>query len=197
MAFTPAYVIKYWYANNQPDSDGNYVLIQGRREGLFSWLLSLIKIEPSVEIRVTPNEVRFSEGSFQGRSEDITPMRGICSTLYGFEKPFFKALVLCFVLGPVFAALGFGLGQGGMGSTGAGVFLALVGFVVALIIATVAYFLGKVFTVGFVANSGEIRWIRFKKSIIEGQEINEQQAEYVSQLMLHLIESKITARSRP
>ena len=196
MNFTPAYVIKYWYANNQPDSDGNYVLIQGRREGLFSWLLSLIKIEPSVEIRVTPNEVRFSEGSFQGRSEDITPMRGICSTLYGFEKPFFNALVLCFVLGPVFAALGFGLGQG-MGSTGAGVFLALVGFVVALIIATVAYFLGKVFTVGFVANSGEIRWIRFKKSIIEGQEINEQQAEYVSQLMLHLIESKITAGSRP
>lgn len=196
MNFTPAYVIKYWYANNQPDSDGNYVLIQGRREGLFSWLLSLIKIEPSVEIRVTRNEVRFSEGSFQGRSEGITPMRGICSTLYGFEKPFFKALVLCFVLGSVFTVLGFGLGQG-MGGTGAGVFLALVGFVVALIIAAVAYFLGKVFTVGFVANSGEICWIRFKKSIIEGQEINEQQAEYVSQLMLHLIESKITAGSRP
>ena len=195
MAFTPAYVIKYWYANNQPDSDGNYVLIQGRREGFFSWLLSLIKIEPSVEIRVTRNEVRFSEGSFQGKSELITPMRGICSTGYGYEKPFFKALVLFFVLGGVFSLLGFGIGQQ-MGGTGGAVFMALVGFVVALIIAVVAYFLGKVFTVGFVANSSGEYFIRFKKSVIEGQEINEQQAEYVSQLMLHLIETKVTS-ARP
>lgn len=191
MNFTPAYVIKYWHASNQPDADGNYVLIQGRREGLVSWLLSLLKIEPSIEIRVTGNEVRFSEGSFQGQNEAITPMRGICTTVWGFEKPFFKALVLFFIFGFIFSSLGFGLGQN-MGGAGIGMLGALVGIALALGIAALVYFLNKVFTIGFVANSGAVHWIRFKKSMIEGHEINEQQAEYVSQVMLHLIESKVT-----
>jgi hypothetical protein len=190
MTFSPAYVIKYWHASNQPDGDGNYILIQGRREGFFSWLLSLIKIEPSVEMRVTRNEVCFSEGSFQGRSEIITPMRGVCSMLWGYEKPLIKALLTFFVLGGFFSSMGFGLGQA-MGGQGAGVGVALLGLGLALVVALVIYFLNKVFMVGFVNNSGLIHWIRFKKSVIEGQEVNEQQAAYVSQLTLHLIESKV------
>lgn len=191
MRFTPAYVIKYWHASNQPDSDGNYVLIQGRREGFFSWLLSLIKIEPTVEIRVTRNEVRFAEGSFQGRSETITPMRGVCSASWGYEKPLMKALIMFFVLSGVFSSMGLSLG-----GRDAGGILALLGFGLALVIAIFIYSLNKVFTVGFVAQSGAPYWIRFKKSVIEGHEINAQQAEYVSQLMLHLIEAKV-AGGRP
>ena len=68
--------------------------------------------------------------------------------------------------------------------------LGLIGLVAGFAIAFVFYFLNKIFTVGFVANSGIQQSIRFKKSVIEGQEINEAQAEYVSQIMIYLIESK-------
>lgn len=53
----PIYVIKSWYSSNQPDTDGNYILIEGRQEGLISWLLSVFRIEPTVTIRVTENKV--------------------------------------------------------------------------------------------------------------------------------------------
>ncbi len=178
--FTPAYVIKAWYASNLPNRDGNYIFIEGRQEGLISWLLSLLKIEPTFEIRVTANEVRFSEGSFQGRNETITPMRSISTTLWGFEKPIIKAVILFFILTPIFVSI----------VTMMHPVLALIGLVAGFAIAFVVYFLNKIFTVGFVANSGIQQSIRFKKSVIEGQEINEAQAEYVSQIMIYLIESK-------
>ncbi len=191
-----AYVIKSWRSNNTPDSDGNYVLIEGRREGLVSWLLSLFKIEPTVMIRVTQDRIEFAEGSLAGNVRRIIPMLGVCSTLYGYQKPWQKAVALLVVLAWFGGMLGAFVGGGAIGGAGAALG-GLAAVVVAAVVAVIYYYLNKTLTLGFVENSGVINIIQFKRSVIEGQQIDEQQAGFVGEIVQFLIETKLRSTRTP
>ena len=113
--------------------------------------------------------------------------------LSGYEKPFVKALMITILL----AFLGSGAGAAitnGPGGLFGGLF---VGGLVGLVIGCISYFLNKVFTLGFTMNSGEVTWIRFKRSVIEGQAIDQSQAEYVVQLVESLVESRAGRAQTP
>ncbi len=194
--FPPTYVIKYWHANNQPDSHGNYVLIQGRRAGPISWLLSLIKIEPNVEMRCTRTHLYFTEGSLQGQVAHVTPMRNNCSISYGYEKPLMAASSMACTAGLVVGVIGAAIASLVLGGIGTVIGL-VAGLVVGPVIGGVFYFLSKAFTLGFSMNSGELRRICFKRSLIERQAIDEADAEYVAQLVQSLIEARVGAAQRP
>lgn len=92
-------------------------------------------------------------------------MENISSTYYGYTKPWKESLILGAILG----ALTFGIGA---------------------IIGIVYYFLNKHLTVGFVEVSGHVSAIAFKRSVIEGQNIDESQARAVSEITQQLIDAR-------
>lgn len=148
-----ALVIKKWRAEETPDAEGNYVYIHGREEGLLSWLLNVVGIDATTTFRVTDETVIFEQGSLAGYSQRIIPISSLSSSFFGFFKPWREALALGLVLLPVV-----GLG---------------------LIVGPLYYYLNKKLGLGVVEVSGLTSGIEFKRSLIEGQNIDENQSRRV------------------
>lgn len=157
-------VIKKWYAGNESNNNGDYVHLVGREAGLISWLLSLLKIDATSEVEVKENLIKFTTSSLAGREKRIIPLNSITSAYYGYEKPWKMALVLTVLLMPF--------------------------FFIGLIVGPLYYFLNKNLTVAVVEASGWVGAFSFKRSVIEGQNINEEQAYKVIDIIRELIESK-------
>lgn len=157
-------VIKQWYADTSKNADGNFVHIVGREAGLLSWLLSLFKIDPTNEVEVKDNLLKFTTSSLAGQEKRLIPMNSITSAYYGYKKPWKMALFLGVILMPLF-----GLG---------------------LLVGPLYYILNKSLTVGVVEASGWIGAFSFKRSIIEGQNISEEDAYRVIEIIRTLIEAK-------
>ena len=162
-----AYVIKNWYVSETPPvgSMQDNILIEGRAGGLLSWLLSLIGISPTVKMAIGPERTHFAEGSLEGSKNRIIPIENVCSTFYGYAKPWKEALIL----GALLAVPTFGFG---------------------IILAVIYYYLNKCMTVGFVEVSGVVSIIAFKRSVIEGVKVDVEQARQVAELTQKLIEAR-------
>jgi len=183
-----ALVIKEWKASNQPmDSDGNYVRVVGRAGGLISWFLALLKVDPTTSIRVSKNRVEFSSASLSGTGHRMIPIGNVCSTYYGYHKPWKAALLIFFIFGFLINIPG---GIASLGNnTALSVIGSLFGIVVAVGIALLYYFLNRALTLGFVEHSGVISAIKFKRSVIENVDVNEGQARYICEVTQFLIEA--------
>jgi len=174
-----AYVITAWTINDLRTSGETLVEIKGRQDGLISWLLSLLGIEPTISLRVTRKNIEFSQGSLAGFTRRIVPVANVCSTLYGFTKPWQTAAVI--------AVLGVMIGSGVASQSAAlGALLMLIG----VVIAGVYYFLNKVLTLGFVETSGVLNAIQFKRSVIENKKLDESDAAQVIALIQSLVDTK-------
>ena len=178
-------VITKWHAVNSPGEDGLFVRISGRREGIVSWLLSVLGIDATTTLTVSSNRIEFEETSLSGKLKRLIPLSCVCSTVYGYNKPWKKALVigfLVFIIGNALLAALFG--EPGFFSIALSLILGGgCGFLYLV--------LNKHFTLGFIEDSGVMSAIQFKRSVIENQDINETQAGYVSQLVQALIENAI------
>jgi hypothetical protein len=147
-------VIKAWKASEQPiDDKGNHIAISERLE--------------------------FSSASLSGTQSRLIPLQGICSTYYGYHKPWKMALAI--------GALSLFMGSSMMArSFSAGLVVMLIGWAIAAVI----YFLNRTLTLGFIENSGAVNGIQFKRSVIENIDITQEQARQVCELMQKLIEAK-------
>lgn len=165
-----AFVIKSWSAASQPDSDGNYVNISGRASGLVSWLLNRLGISPTVSLIVRDDRIIFQKGSLrEGSVNFITPLANACSTLYAFKKPLVEAVWLGVVLGAL-TFFSFGI--------------------IGIAIAILYYMLNKTLTVGFTDVGGRLHEVPFKRSVIEGQVIDEAEAARVCEIIQRLVDSR-------
>ncbi|MCX6911280.1 MAG: hypothetical protein NTY01_25005 [Verrucomicrobia bacterium] len=184
-----ALVIKEWKASNQPDSKGNYIKIVGRQGGLLSWLLALLKVDPTTTIKVTQTRVEFAAASLSGTEHRMIPIGNVCSTYYGYHKPW-KAAVFLFLLLSYFSVQILGIVVAAIAeSMVAGVIGGLFGIAIAAAIALAYYFLSRKLTLGFVEHSSAVSAIRFKRSVIENVDVNEKEARYICELTQFLIES--------
>ena len=181
------YVIESWRASDQPDANNNYVAITGRKEGFISWLLGVLRINPTVSITVSANRLEFSEGSLSGNVHRYIPLPGICSTRYGYEKPWKHAVTMAFVL---FFLMNVLSARGGF------TFVSFVATLLIIGVCVLYYFLSRRLTLGFVEHSGVVSSIQFKPSIVGNQDINEAQAGYVCQLIQSLGETRAAAAWR-
>lgn len=165
-----AYVIKSWKAQTEPiDESQTYVKIEGRAGGLLSWLLSLVNISPTVSLVVNSDKIVFEEGSLSGSLRYQTPLENTCATFYGYTKPWKEAVALGIVLGLITLFL----------------------FAIPGIIAGIAYyFLNKTLTVGYSDMGGLRNAIQFKRSLIEGQDIDEAEAAKVCAIIQNLVDAK-------
>jgi hypothetical protein len=157
-----ALVLKKWYASQTPNQDGNHVHLVGRQAGLFAWLLSVIGIDPTTEVEIKENLIVFTKSSLSGRERRVIPMKSVCSAYYGYEKPWQAALAFGIVLLPI--------------------------FFIGVIVGPLYYYLNKRLTVGVVETSSWVGGFSFKRSVIEGQSIDEQKAYEVIDIIRGLIE---------
>jgi hypothetical protein len=184
-----ALVIKAWRAEPKPiDAKNNFVSITGREGGLIAWILSLMRIDPSTTILVGLERIEFSSASLAGTESRLIPLQNVCSSYYGYHKPWKAA---AWIVG-AFVFMGFSsisaVAEGG--TQGEAIASFLVTSAVGVVIALVYYFLNRTLTLGFVENSGVVSGIRFKRSVIENLDVNQEQAKAVCIIVQRLIEAK-------
>ena len=174
-----ALVIRSWAVNAKPDAGQPHVRIVGRESGILSFILSLLNIEATTTLVVNSRHIEYERGSLDGLRREITTMEHVATTFYGMEKPLKRAIMIA----AFFLVLGFYfMGQ----STGSTVFGTIV-LMVGLGVAVVYYVLNRELTLGFRADSGQLNQLKFKRSIIEGNEINEETLQKISILIEYLI----------
>jgi hypothetical protein len=159
-----AHVIKEWFVNETPGSDGVYVRITGREGGVISFLLSLVGIDPTVSLIVDKDNVRFESGSWSGFVMYVTPLEKLCTGGYGYAKPWKTALLIA-MLGTftVYLAPIFWIG------------------------AIVYYFLNKQLMLALYDIGGRAYELDFKRSVIEGIKVDENEAARVIRIIESLV----------
>lgn len=173
-------VLKKWSAKNEfVDQEGNYVFITGREGGLIAWILALVGVDPTTTIKVSLNRVEFSQASLAGTNHRMIPLQGVCSTFYGYHKPWKEALGIFIVLAFLFSFVGKAANSSGV---------LIFGTLISIAIALAYYFLNRTLTLGFIENSGVPSSIKFKRSVIENIDVGEEQARYVCEVTQALIE---------
>jgi hypothetical protein len=167
-----ALVIKQWECGREANEQGNYVHLVGREGGLISWLLSLIGIDPVSEVEVKEDLIKFTSSSLAGKVIRIIPVKSLTSAYYSYEKPW-KIAVGIFIVG---------------------FFLMPYYFLGLLVwIAGAAYYvLNKNLAVAVVEASGWSGVFAFKRSIIEGQNIDEEAGYEVIDVIRQRIEAKLS-----
>lgn len=179
------YVIRSWSASNKPvDAENNYIAIEGRRQGFISWLLTLLKISPTLKLKICADTVKLSESALSGEQNRFIPLENICSTYYGYYKPWREAIILTLVM------IGMSiLVCENISHRYQNIFLG--SSITASVIAGVLYYiLNKTITMGYIENSGVTNIVAFKPSIIEGKLIDDTKAQYVVQLTQALLANK-------
>jgi hypothetical protein len=171
-------VVKKFFVNPEPRDDGVYVEIIGRESGLISWFFALLKIDPTLEMRVRYDKVEYMSASFSGFNRVVLPIHSVSSVFFGVLRPWLKALswLFIFLLGAYAAAEA--------GSTAAVIGLTTVGVVVAVLV----FILGRVRSIGFTEMTGTKYNLRLKRSIIEGQEISEESLAEIAAITLALLD---------
>lgn len=153
--FVPSYVVKEWTVQPEPAPGAPYVVIKGRAPGLISWVMSLMGLEATATFVVTEDCCIHEHSSLFGSSRRVIPLNSVSSTVTGYRKPV-EYLILA---------------------------AALCWTIVPPIILVVMYFLNKTLTVGIVERAGIANIIQFKRSVIEGQNIDEASARHVTEIV--------------
>jgi hypothetical protein len=181
-------VPKRWYADAKPNERHNYVEIEARDAGLFGWLLALLKINPTFFIGVGATQAVYQATSFTGYRKVILPIDSISSSFFGYYKPWKAAISLFMVFfAGAYLLISFNEIGAGLGVLTAG-----------MLIAMLYYFLNKELLIGLTDNIGRDYSLVLKKSVIGNQEINEQQMELVTRILLAIInDQKSRKQARP
>ena len=168
-----ALVIKRWECGVEANEQGNFVHLIGREGGLVSWLLSLINIDPVSEVEVKENLIKFTTSSLAGKETRIIPIKSLTSAYYAYEKPW-KIAAGIMVVGLFLSTVHIGL------------------TLLTIVLGAVYYFLNKNLSVAVVEASGWSGSFAFKRSVIEGQNIDEQSGYEVIDIIRQRIELKTT-----
>lgn len=175
-----AIVVKRFYASATPRNDGVYVEIIGRRGGLVEWLFALLKIDATLEMRIRYDKVEYLSASLSGFNRVIIPIDSVSSVYFGVVRPWIKSLLvfLCFLFGAYAAAE--------VGSSGAIVGFTLAGVIVSILI----FVLGRERSIGFSEVNGDDYTINLKRSVIEGQEIEEGKLQEIAQIIIAILDMR-------
>lgn len=191
-----ALVITNWKAGDKAlDAQGTRVLIEGRNGGLVAWLLHLVQIEPATRLRITAERAELETASLSGKEHLFVPLENICHCFYGYHKPWRKALLLLvaswWMLTWIFPLVAAIVSRDVRIYSGTSTVLGgVLAAIVALGIAVAYYLLTKSFLLSFVTRSGRTYQLLFRRSIIENQKIDAEEAAYVTEILDYLCDSR-------
>lgn len=148
VATQPALVVKEMSIN---ETGPHYVHIVARPAGLIPLILSFVGIDAKTFFDVYEDRIECSQGSLSGQLNTCMPLSAVSVTTGGYVKPFIF-LVFAIALIPVF-------------------FLIPVSVILILL-----YYFSKRLVVSVVSNAGEPITLCFKRSFVEGVEVNVEEA---------------------
>ncbi len=149
-----------------PEAPGGlHVRIVGRKSGLFAWLLTLINIDATTVLEVYADRIVFKSSNLSGALTTTLPLASVCGTSSGYFKP-----VLYLVLGVLTLPLVF----------------TVIGAVIPILF-FVFYYLHKSLLISIESNSGSSIAIAFKRSVIEGVRVEEEDAQKVVAIVNDLL----------
>jgi hypothetical protein len=162
--------------------------IEGRKPGLIAFVLTMMGIDTTTSLLVTPRDIRFRKGSLYGEITSMMPMTAVASAHAGFAKPIGYLIAAgAIVLGSISGGVG---AASQHGSGGAIVFLG--GLVLAAIFVA-AYFLSKKMAVFVESSGGTTFGLVFKPSVIEGVTVDIEKVKTVVDMIRELV---ITCQQR-
>ena len=164
--------------------------IEGRKPGLIAFVLTMMGIDTTTSLLVTPRDIRFRKGSLYGEITSMMPMTAVASAHAGFAKPIGYLIAAgAIVVGSISA----GAGAASQHGTSGGGLIFLAGLVLAAIF-VVAYFLSKKMAVFVESSGGTTFGLVFKPSVIEGVTVDIEKVKTVVDMIRELV---ITCQQRP
>lgn len=165
-----------------------YVRIVGRKPGLFAWILNAMQIDTTTIFEVYQTRIHFEEGSLFGRIREVIPMKKICNLGTGYLKPLLCLFlsILFFCVGVIrisrIAALAFS------GYYGAYGLVAVILIVFLALFFLFLYFFGKTMILYVFPASGLGARVFFKRSLIEGVQLTEDDEARITNIITYLID---------
>ena len=178
-----ALVIKSWYAERTPNEKGDYVHLVARKAGLVAFLLAVLEIDSTAELRVKDSLIVHSVGSLAGRSVRVIPLKSLTSAYYGYVKEWKVPVLVTVILVSAGLASLVSL-DGGILRVASSVAIILLG----LGLGPMIYLLKKTLVIEVTESSGLVSSFAFRRSVIEGQRISEREAFKVVDIVRALIE---------
>ena len=161
----------------QVDENAETLLtIKGRQEGIIAWVLSMVGLDPTVEMVCNRQEIVYKSSSARHGQQNINiPNTAVTAVVTGYTKPFSLLVVAgLFVLGGLFGA-------------SQAVWLLYLGLIIAGI-CLIAYTLNKEMFFG-VYNGGDkcIASLTTKRSVIEGVNVDFDKFEKAATLLTRVV----------
>jgi hypothetical protein len=158
-------VLKKFRLNRDPSAK-IAVEIVGRREGVVSWFLSLLKLEPNVRLVVTDSEVSIQTGSLSGISNTHIPLTKLYAVTCGYQRSIlaiagaalFAAGFIWMVLLTFASRVNYNIGPTAIGLLGLAMVCAII------------YYLSKRIGIAFETSRGH--GVTFKRSVIENVSVD-------------------------
>lgn len=181
-----ALVVKQFHVSNTPREDGCYAEIVARNSGFFAWLLALLKWDATFSLRVFYDKVTYESSALHGFTRVILPVQSVSSVFFGTFRPWKKALAW-FLL---FSSFAYVAAQTGAKEVTIG--LVLIGVVIAVLVLV----LNKELSIGVTELTAVRYQLHFKRSVIEGQEISEDQLAQISAIFTAILDAHKSALHR-
>ena len=141
----------------------------GRKAGLVDWFFTLIGINTTTTLEVYADRIEYSYGSLSGRMLEVIPLSKTSNLMCGYFKP-----VVFLILAAIFFLTAF---------VTFGLTLILTGIFAFL------YYFRKSTLISIIPNSGSATAVAFKRSLIEGQNITEEEAQQIIKIISDLVEA--------
>jgi len=168
---------------DQTGQTGAHIFIEARQPGIFAFILNLIGLDPTAQLKVTKGAVSFRATSLTGMTETSTSLTQIGSFQGGYSKPI-GYLVLALVV-PIFSIF-LDIAIETIAFTIIGLFLTVIFLIV--------YALQKNLAFGFETSGGAYYGMSFKRGILNNVSIDIDQVENALLLVNALIGSATLGR---
>lgn len=146
------------------------VEIVARKSGLMSWLLSLLGIDATFTFRVFRDRIESEEGSLSGRINTVVPLAALDTYTHGFTKPI-TFLIMAFAM--LVLSIAMFINSGALGTL----------FLILAVVFVVRFFLMQSLLLSFSTMGANGIVFVFKRSVIEGVNVDENLAKEVYELV--------------
>ncbi|MEQ1637856.1 MAG: hypothetical protein ABL903_14320 [Methylococcales bacterium] len=170
-----ALVLSNWYADVKANNNGAYIEIWARKPGSITWLFAILNIDPMTFMGVYYDKIIFQRISLNGYEKIVIPLSSVSSTYYRYRWPWKSAFIIFMIACGIAYAM-------------SASWIILIGLVCAI----VWFLLNKELCIGFSEVAHKNHGLVLKRSVIEGQEISESQFDYMTQIILALIDQQKT-----
>ena len=174
MSTTP-WILKTFQID-QTGATGAHIFIEARKPGLFAFILNLIGLDPTAQLKVTKGAVSFRSTSLSGMTETSTALTQIGSFQGGYSKPIQYLILAVFfpIIGIIIDIL-------------MEEFLFIFIMLIFSLICLIGYALEKNLAFGFETSGGAYYGLSFKRGVLNNVSVDINQVDNALLLVNALI----------